>query len=95
MEELLLLPYNEDWPLKFRDEKKQITSLLGTDAIHEIHHVGSTAIPGIKAKPIIDVAIEIHPYPPNQTVINGLMKLDYVHLGECRNWGQSELGSPI
>ena len=90
MEKLLLEPYNKEWPLKFQDEKKQIYSLFGSDVIYEIHHVGSTAIPGLKAKPIIDIAIEIHRYPPSQTVVDGLIKLEYKHLGECdvpgRHW---------
>lgn len=50
--------YNERWKEEFEKEKKLLKEVLKEDAI-EIEHVGSTAIPGLKAKPIIDIAIAV------------------------------------
>lgn len=46
-----------EWPAWYTEEKAQLESLLGKDAI-AIHHIGSTAIPGIRAKPIVDILVE-------------------------------------
>lgn len=45
---------SEDWPGQFAKEAKQLRQLLGDDLL-EVHHVGSTSVPGLAAKPIIDV----------------------------------------
>ena len=49
-----VVPYDSSWPLRFEEEVRVIRPILG-DELLEIHHVGSTSIPGISAKPIIDI----------------------------------------
>jgi len=51
-------PYDEQWPKIFQDEKELISSKLGGNFL-DIQHIGSTAIPMMSAKPIIDIAILI------------------------------------
>jgi GrpB-like predicted nucleotidyltransferase (UPF0157 family) len=46
--------YSLLWPLKFKQEAKRLQALLG-DEIIAIHHIGSTSVPGLAAKPIIDL----------------------------------------
>ncbi|WP_018924492.1 GrpB family protein [Salsuginibacillus kocurii] len=46
--------YDENWPIQFEQEKKQLQAVLGANVI-EVYHIGSTAVPGMKAKPIIDM----------------------------------------
>ncbi len=46
--------YNENWPLMFGSEKSKIQNVLKEDRI-EIHHIGSTSVPGLAAKPKIDI----------------------------------------
>lgn len=55
---VLLVPFDEDWAFQYEITKEQIMPILGDNVIH-MYHVGSTAIKGIAAKPIIDVAVEI------------------------------------
>lgn len=50
--------YNKNWKKEFEKEKKLLKKIFGDDAI-DIQHVGSTAIPGLKAKPIIDIALAV------------------------------------
>lgn len=49
--------HRDEWLTWYAEEKAQLESLLGKDAI-AIHHIGSTAIPGIRAKPIVDILVE-------------------------------------
>ena len=53
-----VVPYNYDWQDLFQAEAKQWFDLLNSNVI-AIHHIGSTAIPNIHAKPIIDLLIEV------------------------------------
>ena len=52
-----IVTYSEDWPDVFEKEKVAILS-KAAQAIVAIHHIGSTAVPGLSAKPIIDILIE-------------------------------------
>ena len=49
-----VVPYSAHWPEWFENASKEIQSALGEDLLH-IHHVGSTAVPELSAKPIIDI----------------------------------------
>lgn len=49
-----VVPYNPDWPHQFTKEAAKIKLALGDNAI-EIHHIGSTSVPGLSAKPKIDI----------------------------------------
>ena len=51
-----LAPYDPAWPSLFNRLKKQIREALG-DKILLLEHVGSTAVPGLSAKPIIDMVL--------------------------------------
>lgn len=55
---IILSPYNRQWIHWAQDEIKRLSGLLA--AFHPIiSHIGSTAIPGIQAKPIIDILVEV------------------------------------
>jgi len=56
----LLVDYNADWPLLFLDEQRRIAEALG-DVAKGIEHYGSTAVPGMRAKPILDIMVGINP----------------------------------
>ncbi len=51
--------YNIDWPQMFEQEKKHLLSCLPNDIIKKIEHFGSTAVPNLSAKPIIDILVEV------------------------------------
>jgi GrpB-like predicted nucleotidyltransferase (UPF0157 family)/RimJ/RimL family protein N-acetyltransferase len=54
-----LVPYNSEWPLMAQTEIEKIRSVFPADVIVDIQHVGSTAIPGLSAKPILDIQIAV------------------------------------
>lgn len=55
---ITLVPYNPTWAVMFSEEKTKIEQTLQGITVH-IEHIGSTAIPGIYAKPIIDIMIGV------------------------------------
>jgi GrpB-like predicted nucleotidyltransferase (UPF0157 family) len=58
-EDVEITPYNPEWPALFRQEKEHLLSCLPHDLIRRIEHFGSTAVPGLAAKPIIDMLVEV------------------------------------
>jgi GrpB-like predicted nucleotidyltransferase (UPF0157 family) len=48
-----VVPYNIDWPQIFAAEARRIQHALGENCI-SVHHIGSTSVPGLASKPIID-----------------------------------------
>ncbi|MGE6607197.1 GrpB family protein [Halomonas sp. NPDC076908] len=53
-EEVALFPYNAAWPTLFEQERERLQQLFPGD-FRAIEHIGSTAVPGLSAKPIIDI----------------------------------------
>lgn len=49
-----VVDYNPEWPILFREEAEKIKGILGDELI-EIHHIGSTSVENLKAKPVIDI----------------------------------------
>jgi GrpB-like predicted nucleotidyltransferase (UPF0157 family) len=58
-ENIEIVPYNPAWPEMFEQEKKHLLGCLPGDFIRRIEHFGSTAIPNLYAKPIIDILVEV------------------------------------
>lgn len=56
--ENLVVPHNPNWTTQFTTEAARIKAALGPNTV-AIHHIGSTAIPDILAKPIIDILVEV------------------------------------
>lgn len=58
-EQIVIAPYNPDWPRWFEEEKAHLRSCLPRELVGRIEHFGSTAVPGLSAKPIVDMLIEV------------------------------------
>jgi len=58
-EGIAIAAYDPVWPESFRQEKEHLLSCLPNDLIRRIEHFGSTAIPGLAAKPIVDMLVEV------------------------------------
>lgn len=74
--------YDKDSPLKFNAEKKLIEQELGI-LVHDIQHVGSTSIVGIKAKPEIDLLVVVKSVDPIDPINKAMLALGYDIRGEC------------
>src|SRR5215470_14890004 len=58
-EDVAIVPYDPRWPELFRSEKDHLLSCLPNDLIRRVEHFGSTAVPGLAAKPVVDVLVEV------------------------------------
>lgn len=73
-----LVSYDSEWPLLAQIEIDKIKSVFPVDAIIDIQHVGSTAIVGLSAKPIIDIQIAVSSLENIKLLaVPGLQKLGY------------------
>jgi GrpB-like predicted nucleotidyltransferase (UPF0157 family) len=79
---IYLAEYDSRWPSMFDEERARLQSAIGEWAA-DIQHVGSTSIPGIAAKPIIDIAVHLHSLVDALKCITPLVEhLQYECLGE-------------
>ncbi len=79
----LVVPYDPDWPERFGDEAQRVRGALGQVVVH-IEHIGSTAVPGISAKPTIDIAVGVRQLADvDSEVIAAMEALGYVYRGEA------------
>ena len=53
------MPYDHRWPERFEQERLHLLSCLPANLIRRIEHFGSTAVPGLSAKPIVDILVEV------------------------------------
>ena len=58
-EDVQIVPYNQAWPRMFAEEKGRLLDSLPAELIRRIEHFGSTAVPGLSAKPIVDMLVEV------------------------------------
>lgn len=58
---IVLSDYDPAWPSYYLDERSRLEKLLPGDTIVRINHIGSTAVPGLTAKPTIDMLMEVKP----------------------------------
>ena len=58
-EEITIVPYDPGWPESFRREREHLLACLPRELIRRIEHYGSTAVPGLAAKPIVDLLVEV------------------------------------
>jgi GrpB-like predicted nucleotidyltransferase (UPF0157 family) len=76
---LHIAPYDPRWPLEFAAERDRLARALGPIA-RRIDHHGSTAVPGLDAKPIIDIQVSVDRLQPMHTYASPLNSLGYVHV---------------
>lgn len=76
-----VVDYNPDWPEQFESEKQLLVGVLGK-VIENIHHIGSTSIHGLAAKPIIDIIIESPSLAELDTHVLQFEFLGYEVMGE-------------
>ena len=58
-EEVSIVPYEPAWPQMFEAEKRHLLNCLPNELLGRIEHFGSTAIPNLAAKPIVDMLVEV------------------------------------
>ena len=72
----LIVPYQYDWPKKFKAEKEKLQEIFGDKAL-EVEHIGSTSIEGLLSKPIIDIVVMIQNHKNADEFTEPLAKIGY------------------
>ncbi|MGA2999527.1 GrpB family protein [Bradyrhizobium sp.] len=80
MDAVEIVDYDPRWPLLFEEEAERLRAALDPSLVVGLEHFGSTAVPGLSAKPIIDVLIAVRSLAAAQvTFVEALRNLDYVY----------------
>jgi GrpB-like predicted nucleotidyltransferase (UPF0157 family) len=88
---IVVTDYNPAWPALFEQERERLDTALGSLVV-TIEHVGSTAVPGLGAKPIIDLLVGVRSLEEAQSrCIEVFQSLRYTYMPEYRSWLPDEL----
>jgi GrpB-like predicted nucleotidyltransferase (UPF0157 family) len=82
-ERITVCKADPSWPSWFQQETARLRSALPGDLVPEIQHIGSTAVPGLDAKPIVDLMVGIVEPGRIAEVVERLERLGYESLGEA------------
>lgn len=74
-----IAPYDPSWPAQFMDEANALRRVLALWLVGPIEHVGSTAIPGLAAKPVIDIMAAVHTLEGSRPAISAAKALGYCY----------------
>lgn len=78
-EPIRIAPYDPRWPERFERERVALAATIGRWAVDGIHHVGSTAVPGLDAKPIVDILIGVEDLESSRACFEPLAGLGYLY----------------
>jgi GrpB-like predicted nucleotidyltransferase (UPF0157 family) len=87
MSVITLVSHNPAWTQQFESEAQRLLRALGGWAwedgqVYLLKHVGSTSVPGLLAKPCIDIVIGVYPFPLEKSFIEELEALGYTYKGD-------------
>ena len=88
---IVVVDYDPTWAALFEREHTRLANILGSGMI-AIEHVGSTSVPGLAAKPIIDLLIGVKSLPDaRSSFLEPLATLGYAYMPEYESWLPGEL----
>ena len=76
-----VVAYDPSWPRRYAEERDRIAAALG-EAVVAIEHVGGTAVPGLPAKPVIDIMVGVPDIERAGQAVAGLINLGYQYVPE-------------
>jgi GrpB-like predicted nucleotidyltransferase (UPF0157 family) len=79
-----IVPYDVSWPARFEREAARLRAALGEVAV-AVEHVGSTSVPGLAAKDVIDIQVAVAGFAPEARFRDPLERLGYVHREDPEN----------
>jgi GrpB-like predicted nucleotidyltransferase (UPF0157 family) len=85
-----LRPYDDEWPQLYGDEATRVVSVLGHKVLR-LEHVGSTSVPGLPAKPIIDMLLVVADSSAEQDYVLPMERAGYVLRVREPDWYQHRL----
>jgi GrpB-like predicted nucleotidyltransferase (UPF0157 family) len=92
-EPVVIEEYDPRWPHLFEELRAPVVAALG-DLVVAVEHIGSTSVPGLAAKPIIDMDVVVPSVADIPDAISRLATLGYVHQGDLGIPGREAFASP-
>jgi GrpB-like predicted nucleotidyltransferase (UPF0157 family) len=92
-EAITVVEYDPTWPSAFERFRERLWAVVG-DFAESIEHVGSTAVPGLAAKPVIDIDVVVQSQTDVQLGIRRLAAIGYEHQGDLGIPGREAFGWP-
>jgi len=74
-----IVAYDKSWPHRFATEQALLETVIREWVTGGIHHVGSTAVPGLAAKPVIDILVGVEDLAASRASFEKLARIGYVH----------------
>ena len=78
---IVVTEYHSEWVSMFEEEARLIKSILRENCM-AVYHIGSTAVPGLKAKPVIDMMPVVHELQKVDDLVEEFVKSGYEYMGE-------------
>src|SRR3954447_11007989 len=78
-ESIRIASYDPSWPARFEEERQALEKMLGDSITGGIHHVGSTSVPGLAAKPVVDILVGVDGLESSRELIEPLAALGYMY----------------
>jgi GrpB-like predicted nucleotidyltransferase (UPF0157 family) len=93
MQRILVVDYDPAWPDTFEDLRARVWAVVNDFAL-SVEHVGSTSVPGLAAKPIIDMSVVVPSTGDVSMAIGRLATLGYAHRGNLGVEGREAFRAP-
>ncbi|MDF2680145.1 MAG: hypothetical protein K0R47_1335 [Brevibacillus sp.] len=77
-EAIIVVPYEEEWPYLFQEMGRRLRNTLGELAVR-IDHIGSTSVPGLAAKPVIDIQISVFSFEPMDQLVERMREAGFLY----------------
>ena len=84
-----IVPYDPSWPARFAEERAALARVLAPWLAGPIEHIGSTAVPGLVAKPVIDIMAAMESLDASRPALGAVAALHYVYFpyrAEIMHW---------
>jgi GrpB-like predicted nucleotidyltransferase (UPF0157 family) len=86
-----ILSYDSGWPAAFEQQRSRVESVLHPWIVGPVEHIGSTSIPGMTAKPIIDMLAPVPDYQHTAGIVEAMSSIGWNHAPEpgdvpARKW---------
>lgn len=87
---LRIVEHDPSWAQRYAELEREIRDILG-DRLLELQHIGSTSVPGLPAKPIIDIDVAVADPDDEASYVPALESLDFVHWLTEPDWHRHRL----
>jgi GrpB-like predicted nucleotidyltransferase (UPF0157 family) len=78
-EPIRIVPHDPAWAAAFESERALLEAAIGPWTTGGVHHVGSTAVPGLAAKPIVDILVGVESLESSRACFEPLARLEYLY----------------